>query len=250
MTSAFVTSWVRALVAPGGSLARRNSSHCPRHSLRLITVANRCSSGTSGSSSHACGTSPVQTVSGGTLVGGCAELHRALRELPVVPEFEVGGLRFFAPLRECLPFDLQLQVAMLARYGQSALYLSPEPYKLLRLPSKLGPEHPLYFRAVWPFGVHGGTFRWREEGAHLGLSFRLWIRRWQRWGRFWFRFWPFGQSGRGARSPCTGPRLGPGLFWCRFGGRLRCVAVLKSAVCRSLPFSLSVHTPKLVHVFL
>ena len=84
---------------------------------------------------------------------------------------------------------------MLARCGQSALYLAPEPYKLFRLPSKRGPEHPLYFRAVWPFGLHGGTFRRREEWACLGSWLRLWIRWWGRWGRFRFRFGPFGPAG-------------------------------------------------------
>ena len=66
VTGTLVTSWVCALVAPGGPLARRGSSHCPRCSLRLIPVPNRCSSGTFGSSSHASGTSPVQTVPGCT----------------------------------------------------------------------------------------------------------------------------------------------------------------------------------------
>ena len=66
VTSAVMTSWVRDLVAPGGSLARRGSSHCPRRSLWLIAVATLCSSGISGSSSHVCGTSPVQMVPGGT----------------------------------------------------------------------------------------------------------------------------------------------------------------------------------------
>ena len=70
VTSANVTSWVRALVAPGGSLARRGSSHCPRHSLWLIAVATLWSSGISGSSSHACGTSPVKRVPGGTWLAG------------------------------------------------------------------------------------------------------------------------------------------------------------------------------------
>ena len=50
MTNALVTSWVCALVALWGSLARRGSSHCTTRSLRLIAVAIRCSSGTSGSS--------------------------------------------------------------------------------------------------------------------------------------------------------------------------------------------------------
>ena len=70
MTSAVVTSQARASVAPWGSLARRGSSHCPRRSLWLIAVATLCSSGISGSSSHACGTSPFQMVSGGTWLGG------------------------------------------------------------------------------------------------------------------------------------------------------------------------------------
>ena len=76
LTSAFVTLWVRVLVAPGGSLARRGSSHCPRRSLRLIVVATRCSSGTSGVPSHACGTSPVQTVPGGTWLAGVRKCTR------------------------------------------------------------------------------------------------------------------------------------------------------------------------------
>ena len=70
VTSAVVTPWVRALVAPRGSLARRGSSHCPRRSLWLIAVATLCSFGISSSSSHACGTSPVQTVPGGTWLAG------------------------------------------------------------------------------------------------------------------------------------------------------------------------------------
>ena len=70
VTSAFVTSWVCALVAPGGYLARRGSSHRPERSLRLIAVATLCSSGTSGSASHAWCTSPVQTVPGGTWLAG------------------------------------------------------------------------------------------------------------------------------------------------------------------------------------
>ena len=65
VTSALVTLWLCALFASGGPLARRGSSHCPRRCLRLIAVATRYSPGTSGSSSHACGTSPVQTVPGG-----------------------------------------------------------------------------------------------------------------------------------------------------------------------------------------
>ena len=68
--SALTTLWVCALVAPGGLLARRGSSHCPRRSLRLIAVVTRCYSGTFGSSSHACGTLPVQTVPGGTWLVG------------------------------------------------------------------------------------------------------------------------------------------------------------------------------------
>ena len=88
VTSALVIPWSCALVAPGGPLARRGSSHCPRCSLRLIAVATLCSAGTSASSSHVCGTTPVQNGAWRYLVGGCAELHRALRKLPVNPEFE------------------------------------------------------------------------------------------------------------------------------------------------------------------
>ena len=68
--SALMTSWVCALAAPGGPLARRGSRHCPRRSLRLIAVAIICSSGIFGSSSRACGTSPDQTVPGGTWLAG------------------------------------------------------------------------------------------------------------------------------------------------------------------------------------
>ena len=63
---------------------------------------------------------------------------------------------------------------MLAWRGQSDLYLAPEPYKLLWLSFERGSDYPLYFCAVWPFGVHGVMFRHREGRAHLGLWFRLW----------------------------------------------------------------------------
>ena len=248
MTSAVVTSWVRALVAPWGSLAGRGSSHCPRRSLRLIAVATlvplvcpappampavrhlsrRCPAVPG---SRVCGAAP------GTPGTACGPRVRGLR------------CPLFAPLRECVPFDLQLQVAMLAWCGQSALYLAPEQYKMLLSSSKRGSKYPLYFRAVWPFGVHGGTFRWREEWARWGSWLRLWIGQWRHWGRFWFRFGPFCPAGPGVRSPWTGPRFGPGLFWCWFGGRLRCVAV-NYAACLSLPLLWLVHTPKLVCVFL
>ena len=66
VTSAVVTSGARVLVAPGGSPAWRGSSHCPSRSLWLIAAAILSSSGISGSSSHVSGTSPVQTVPGGT----------------------------------------------------------------------------------------------------------------------------------------------------------------------------------------
>ena len=70
VTSAVLTSWAHALVAPGGSLARRGSSHCPRRSLWLIAVATLCSSGISSCSSHVCGTSPVLMVPGGNWLAG------------------------------------------------------------------------------------------------------------------------------------------------------------------------------------
>ena len=138
---------------------------------------------------------------------------------------------------------------MLAWCGQSALYLAPEPYKLLWLSSKRGSEYSLYFRAVWPFGVHGGTFCWREKWARWGLWLRLLTGWWWCSGCFWLRFGPFGPAGRGVRSPWTGPWFGPGFFSCRFGGRLRCVAV-EYAACRFMPLLSSVHTPKLVCVLL
>ena len=65
-----MTLWVCALVTPREPLARRGSSHCPRHSLRLIAVATRCSWCIFGCSIHACGTSPAQTVPGGTWFAG------------------------------------------------------------------------------------------------------------------------------------------------------------------------------------
>ena len=65
-----------ALSVPGGPLARRGSSHCPRRTFRLIAVVSRCSSEIFGSSSHACGTSPVQTVSVGTWLGGVRSCTR------------------------------------------------------------------------------------------------------------------------------------------------------------------------------
>ena len=138
---------------------------------------------------------------------------------------------------------------MLARCGQSALYLAPEPYELFRLPFKRGSVYSLYFCAVWPFGVHGGTFRPCEKRACWGLRLRLRIRWRRRWGHFGLRFGPFGPAGRGVRSPRAGPRLGLELLWRRFGGWLRCVAS-EYAVRRSLSLLRPVHTPKLIGVFL
>ena len=91
------------------------------------------------------------------------ELYQALRERPVVPEFKVLGFRLPDALRERLPCDLQLQVAMLAWRGQSARYLAPEPYERFRLSFGRGSEYPLYFCAVWPFRVHGVMVRHREQ---------------------------------------------------------------------------------------
>ena len=245
-----MTLWVCALVAPGGPLARLGSSHCPRRSLRLIAVATCCSSGTSGFFSHACGTSPVQTVPGGTWLAGvwsCTR-HSGNCLSSQSSRFEVSTFSPHSGSACHLMFSCRLPCW--PNVASLPCILPREPYKLLRLSSKRGPEHPLYFRAVWPFGVHGGTFRRREEWAHLGLWLRLWIGRWWRWGRSRLQLGPFGPAGPGVRSPSTRPRLGLGLFWCRFGGRLWRVAVLKDAVCRSLPLSWSVHTSKSVFVFL
>ena len=68
--SALMTSWVYALAVPGGPPARRGSSHCPRRGLRLSALVTRCSSGIFGSSSHARGTSLVETVPSGTWLAG------------------------------------------------------------------------------------------------------------------------------------------------------------------------------------
>ena len=70
VTSALVTSLVCALAAPGGPLGRGGNSHCPRCSLRWIAAAKCCSLGIFGSSSHVYGTSPVQTLPGGTWLAG------------------------------------------------------------------------------------------------------------------------------------------------------------------------------------
>ena len=138
---------------------------------------------------------------------------------------------------------------MLARCGQSALYLAREPYELFRLSSKRGSVHSLYFCAVWPFGVHGGTFRQREKWARRSLQLRLWIGWRRRWGHFGVRFGPFSPAGRGVRPPWAGPRFGLGLFWRRFTGQSRCV-VAQYAVRRFLSLLRPVHTLKLICVFL
>ena len=68
--SRLMTLRVCTLVATGGAPARRGSSHCPRPSLGWIAVGTSSSSGIFRSSSHACGTSTVQTVPGGTWLAG------------------------------------------------------------------------------------------------------------------------------------------------------------------------------------
>ena len=84
----------------------------------------------------------------------------------------------------------------------------------------------------------------------LGLSLLLWFGRGRHWGRFRFRVGSFSPAGRDARPFRMRPRLGSGLFWLRLGAWLRRVAVVKDAVCRSLSLTGSVHTSKLVRVFL
>ena len=62
---------------------------------------------------------------------------------------------------------------MLARCGQSALYLAPEAYKLFWLSSKRGSVYSLYFCAVLLFEVHGGTFSRCEKRACWSLRLRF-----------------------------------------------------------------------------
>ena len=85
---------------------------------------------------------------------------------------------------------------------------------------------------AWGFGFacgsgSGGT------GAALGSGL----------GRLARRAEMLAPSGRGLG-------FGRGLFWRRLRGRLRGIAVLKDAVCRSLSLTGWVHTSKLVRVFL
>ena len=119
---------------------------------------------------------------------------------------------------------------MSAWRGKSALYLAPEPYELLCLSFERSSEYPLYFCAVWPFGMHGVTFRHREEWASLGLWLRQWFGRRRHWGRFRRPLGSFGPVGRDAcplrrRPPsgraCSGAALGAGF------GALRLWKLLK-----------------------
>ena len=251
--NALMISRVCALVAPAGPPARRGSSHCHRRSLRLIAVANCCSSGIFGSSSHGCGTSPVQTVPGGTWLAAVRSCtgHSGNWLSSRSSRFEVSAFwphsgsachAIFSCRLPCLP-------------GTAGLpFICPlEPYELLWLSFERGPEYPLYFCVIWPFGMHGVTLRHRQEWGCLGLWLRLWFGRWRHWGRFRLRFGSFGLAGRDARPLGTTPWLGPGFFWrqfwglasarCGFGGCQRC--------CMSVvvPHG-SVHTSKFVRVFL
>ena len=60
----------------------------------------------------------------------------------------------------------------------------------------------------------------------------------------------WGRSAQRAGMHPPSGRAGPGLFWRRLWGWLRRVAFVKDAVCRSLSLTGSVHTLKLVRVFL
>ena len=103
-----MTSWVSALVAPGGSLARRGSSHCPRRSLRLIAVASPLLLGYIQLLQQCLWHVTRPDSARWYLVCGCAELYGALRKQPVVREFEARVFSFLAPLWERLRCDLQL----------------------------------------------------------------------------------------------------------------------------------------------
>ena len=195
VTSAVVTSWARVLVAPGGSLARRGSSHCPSRSLWLIAAAILSSSGISGFSSHVCGTSPVQTVPGGTWLAGvrsctghsgnCLSSQSSRFEVSTFSPHSGSACHLIFNCRlPCWPGVASLPCILLRNHS-----------KLFRLSSKRGSVYSLYFCAVWPFGVHGGTFRRCEKRACWGLRLRLWIGWRRRWGHFWLRFGPFGPAG-------------------------------------------------------
>ena len=248
-----MTSWMCARVAPGGPLARRGSTHCPRRSLMLMVVATRCSSGIFGSSSRACGTSTVQTVPGGTWFAGVrsctghsgnglssqrsrfevsasspqsgSACHAVFScRLPLWPG--VASLPFILPWDHTNCFGCPLSVApntpcTSAPSGQSGCMA------LRSATIKNGP--------AWGFGSRCGS-----GGCGTMASFGSGL------GRLARRTGKLAPSGRGLGlgRACSGAGFGA-----RFGA-LRLWKFVEDAVCRSLSFSGLVHTLKFVRAFL
>ena len=247
-----MTSWVCALAVPGGPLARRGSSYCPSRSLRLIAVVTRCSSGIFGSSSHACGTSPVQTVPSGTWLAG-------LRSCTGHSGNSLSSQSWRFWVSAVSPHSGSACHAIFSCRFPCWPGVASRPFLLARNhtncfgPFECGSEYPLYFCAVWPFEMHGVRFSYCEEWACLGLWLRLWFGRRRHWGCSRCRLGSFGPAGGDARPLGTRPWLASGLLWRRLGGWLRRVAVVEvveDAVCRPLALTGSVHTLKFVRMVL
>ena len=249
VTSAVVTSWARALVAPGGSLARRGRSHCPRRSLWLIAVATLCSSGISGSSSHVCGTSPVQMVPGGTLLAGvrsctghsgtCLSSQSSRFEVSTFSPHSGSACHLIFNCRlPCWPGVASLHCILPRNHTNCfGCPLSPAPYT----PCTSAPSGHSGCMAARSAGVekgHTGAFGLGcgsgGDGAGAALGFG---------------------SGRLARRaeesapPWRDLGSGWGCSGARFLGQLRCVAA-EYAVRRSLSLLWPMHTPKLICLFL
>ena len=239
VTSAFVTSCVRPLVAPGGSLARRGSGHCPRRSMRLIAVATCCSCGTSGPSSNACGTSPVQTAPGGTWLAGVRSCtgHSGNCLSSLSSRFEVSAFSPHSGSACRLIFSCRLPCWP----GVASLpcTLPRNQTNCFGCPLSVAPNTPCTSAPSGHSRCMAASSAGVKNGHAWGLGFGC-------------------GSGGGGAGAAFGSGLGrlsrrgfgPGLFWCWFGGRLWCAAVLKYAFCRSLPLSCSVHTLKLVCLLL
>ena len=195
MTSAVVTLGARVLVAPGGSPARRGSSHCPSRSLWLIAAAILSSSGTSGSSSHVCGTSPVQTGPGGTWLAGVRSCtgHSGNCLSSQSSRFEVSTFSPHSGSACHLIFNCRL----LCWPGVASLpcILPRNHTNCFGCPLSVVQYTPCTSAPSGHSGLHGGTFRPCEKRACWGLRLRLRIGWQRRWGHFGLRFGPFGPAG-------------------------------------------------------
>ena len=226
---------------------RPGSSDCPRPSLRLITVVTRCSLGIFGSSSHASGRLPVQTVPGGTWLVGVRSCTGHSRN-GLSSQSSRFWVSTFSPHSGSACHAI-LSCRLPRRPGVASLpFILPRNHtNCFGCPLSVAPNTPCTFA---PSG-HSGCMALRSATVKNGHT----------WGSGFGCGLGGGGTGAdfGAGLGClarragmpapSGRDLGLGRAWSWFR-RIAVVEALEDAVCRSLALPGSVHTSKFVRLLL